>query len=213
MKKYILLLSCSLGIVLISIQSVGFSRTTSNAESTSKQVLLRLAQLKAPTSVKAFLPALQAGFSISGRIADGSGQSLSGVTVTLSGSESSSTTTDANGNYSFGSLAGGGNYIVTPSSGSYSFSPPDQTFNHLDVNRIAHFVGSQTLVSIMGTVSNAGNVGIGDVTVQLFKNGALSGSAVTDNTGKYGFGGLTSIKVVQSGLNVQRKVDPDLVTQ
>jgi hypothetical protein len=42
--------------------------------------------------------------------------------VDLTGAASASTTTDANGNYSFGSLANG-SYTLTPSKASYSFSP------------------------------------------------------------------------------------------
>src|ERR1044072_5485353 len=38
-----------------------------------------------------------------------------GVTLTLTGSMSASTTTDASGNYTFSSLPGGGNYVVTAS--------------------------------------------------------------------------------------------------
>src|SRR5205807_2136769 len=76
---------------------------------------------------------------ISGRLVDDSGKALSGMTMTLTGSASISTTTDSNGNYSFSNLAAGGSYNVTPSSSNYSFSPTSQTFNNLDVNRIANF--------------------------------------------------------------------------
>ncbi|HET9789019.1 MAG TPA: carboxypeptidase-like regulatory domain-containing protein, partial [Pyrinomonadaceae bacterium] len=110
------------------------------------------------SEISACRQVVQSGLSISGRITDGAGQSLPGVTVTVSGG--GSTTTDANGNYSLGNLAAGGNYSVTPSSSTHSFNPASQTFNNLDVNRIANFVGTQTVVSISGKVTDAGNNGI-----------------------------------------------------
>src|SRR5262245_47327506 len=56
-------------------------------------------------------------FSISGTITG-----ATAVTVNLTGAAIGTTPTDANGNYSFGSVANG-NYILTPSKPGYSFSP------------------------------------------------------------------------------------------
>ncbi|MFN2511684.1 MAG: carboxypeptidase regulatory-like domain-containing protein [Pyrinomonadaceae bacterium] len=137
-------------------------------------------------------PVTLSSFSITGRIADGAGQALRAVTVIVSGDASSSTTTDANGNYSFASLATRGNYTVTPSSNTHSFSPPSRTFNNLTVNRIANFVATQTRVSISGKVTGIGNVGIVNVTITLLKNGVASGTLLTDNLGNYSFSGLSA---------------------
>lgn len=59
--------------------------------------------------------------SVTGRVMDGFGNPISGATVNLSGSQAETTGSDANGNYSFASLALGGNFTLTPSkSGQYT---------------------------------------------------------------------------------------------
>ena len=58
-------------------------------------------------------------YSISGTV---SGDTASGVTVSLTGAATGTTTTDASGNYSFSGLANG-SYTVTPSKSGYAFSP------------------------------------------------------------------------------------------
>src|SRR5207245_1917437 len=97
-------------------------------------------------------------FNISGRVLDSSGNPISGLSVDLNGAVQ--TSTDANGNYVFTSIAAGGNYTVTPSNTNYSFTPPDQTFTNLGTNRIANFVGTQSVVKITGKVTDSNNVGI-----------------------------------------------------
>jgi len=84
-------------------------------------------------------------YTISGHTTNNSA-ALSGVTVTLSGSQQDVTTTDNNGFYSF-TLAGGSNYTVTPSILGFTFSPSSQTFNNLSANQTADFTATrQTLV-------------------------------------------------------------------
>jgi hypothetical protein len=80
-------------------------------------------------------------YTISGQ-ATLSGNGLSGVTITLSGSQSGSTGTNSSGDYTFFTVAGGGNYTVTPSLSGYTFSPPSQTFNGLSGNQAANFSAS-----------------------------------------------------------------------
>ncbi|MDQ3061370.1 MAG: carboxypeptidase regulatory-like domain-containing protein, partial [Acidobacteriota bacterium] len=82
-------------------------------------------------------------FIISGRITR-VGASLSGVTVTLSGSVSATTVTDATGSFQFGNLPNGGNYTVTPSLTNHVFTPPSRTFNNLNTNQIADFTAAET---------------------------------------------------------------------
>ena len=113
------------------------------------------------------------------------------MTITLSGSASGTTTSDNSGNYSFANLAAGGNYLVTPSSGNFSFSPTNQTFNNLNVAGIANFVGTQTIVTITGKVTDANNVGLNNVTLGLTKNGVAAGTVQTNAQGDYSFGNLT----------------------
>ncbi|MGB7922397.1 MAG: SBBP repeat-containing protein [Pyrinomonadaceae bacterium] len=61
---------------------------------------------------------------------------LSGVTMSLGGSQTSTTTTNASGIYTFANLPAGGDYTVTPSKPGYTFSPPSRSFNHLVVSPV-----------------------------------------------------------------------------
>ena len=95
--------------------------------------------------------------TVSGQVTD-NGPGLAGVTVTLSGSQAGVRTTDSNGNYSF-TLAGGGDYTVTPAKLGFSFSPPSQTFNNLSSNQSADFTSTrQNFV-----VTNSNNHGAGSL--------------------------------------------------
>jgi subtilase family serine protease len=81
-------------------------------------------------------------FTISGQVTAVNNSGLSGVTLTLSGSQSGSTTTDANGHYAFAAAAAGGDYTVTPSRFNYTFTPQSLSFANLNANRIGNFSGS-----------------------------------------------------------------------
>jgi hypothetical protein len=80
--------------------------------------------------------------AIAGQVADGAGNALANVTVTLSGSESWTAITGADGRYVFADLSAGGNYTVTPSKTSYTFSPANKTFNNLDAGQTQNFTGT-----------------------------------------------------------------------
>jgi hypothetical protein len=110
---------------------------------------------------------------------------LSGVTMTLSGSQSGTATTAASGNYGFAEAAGG-SYTVTPSLTGYTFSPVSQTFNSLNGNQTANFVASivVTVYTISGQTLLDGNA-LNGVTVML--SGSQSGSVITSGTGNYSF--------------------------
>lgn len=88
-------------------------------------------------------------YTISGQITD-NGTALSGVTVTLSGSQSGQRITDSNGNYSF-ELAGGGNYTVTPAIIGFTFTPPSQTFNNLSAPQTANFAATRQSFVVTNT--------------------------------------------------------------
>ena len=59
---------------------------------------------------------------------------LGGVTVDLTGTSIQQTFTDASGNYSFSGLTAGGNYTVTPSGLSRTYSPANRTYPNLTTN-------------------------------------------------------------------------------
>jgi hypothetical protein len=83
---------------------------------------------------------IEISYAISGQVTL-SGSGMSGVALTLSGSQSGTATTDNSGNYSF-TEAAGANYTVTPSLSGYTFSPPSQTFDNLSGYQVANFSAS-----------------------------------------------------------------------
>jgi photosystem II stability/assembly factor-like uncharacterized protein len=124
-----------------------------------------------------------AGYTISGQVTL-SGSGLSGVTVTLSGSQSNSAITNGSGNYSF-TVPAGGNYTVTPSLAGYTFNPTSFTFNNLSGNQSgASFAASTVTYTISGQVTLSGS-GLNGVTVTL--SGSQSNSATTNGLGNYSF--------------------------
>lgn len=80
--------------------------------------------------------------TISGTIAEADNTPISGVTVSLGGSQIEFTTTNGAGNYSFSAPAGG-NYIVTPSTLGFVFSPLSQSVNNLSANTLVNFTGTR----------------------------------------------------------------------
>ena len=126
-------------------------------------------------------------YTISGRV---SGDVVSGVTITLTGTGSSSLTTDSSGNYSF-SGAANGSYTITPSMSGYTFSPASISImvNNANVtgkNFTAAAITTATYI-IAGTVS--GDVKAG-VTINL--SGAKAASTTTDSIGNYSFSGISN---------------------
>jgi hypothetical protein len=80
-----------------------------------------------------------AGAFLSGRVVDGTGNGLGGVTLTLNGPQTIALQTSSNGNYSFGSLSAGINYTLVPTKTNYTFSPASQTLSGLSGNQVANF--------------------------------------------------------------------------
>jgi hypothetical protein len=125
--------------------------------------------------------------AIGGRVAE-AGVALSGVTVSLGGSQSATATTDAQGNYSFPNLPAGGNYIVTPSRPHYAFTPATLAFNNLSADQAGNFNAVPNTHAIGGRVTDAANNALPGATVTL--GGAQSKVATTDANGAYLFTGL-----------------------
>ncbi len=144
-------------------------------------------------------------YTISGQVTD-NGAGLSGVTVTLSGSQSGLRTTDNSGNYSF-ELIVGGNYTVTPSILGYTFAPPSQTFNPLSGPQTANFTANrQDFV-----VTNANNHGTGSL------REAITNANSSPGTDKIVFNipgpGVKTINLLTSLPDITETVIIDATTQ
>jgi hypothetical protein len=122
---------------------------------------------------------------IQGFVVDAGGNALSGVTVTLSGSQSATATTEADGCYSFEDLPAGGNYVVKASRTSYAFTPASQTFNDLDAGHQLDFVGTFVTYTIGGIIVNVNNAGVAGVTVTL--SGSQNRTTTSDASGNFSF--------------------------
>ncbi len=119
-----------------------------------------------------------ANYTLAGRVTLG-GSALSGVVVTLSGSQSAQKTTDQNGDYSF-TLPAEGNYTLTPSKTHYTFAPPQLSFNKLAANQTAlNFAATLNRHRLSGRIADVNNSGIPGVTVAL--SGAQTASTTTDS--------------------------------
>ncbi|MFL6253643.1 MAG: DNA/RNA non-specific endonuclease [Pyrinomonadaceae bacterium] len=88
------------------------------------------------------------GYQISGVVRSQGGSGLSNVTVTLASGDTplANAVTDSEGNYSFPNVTAGGDYTVTPSSPSFTFSPPSTSFSSLSGNQTADFTGIPRII-------------------------------------------------------------------
>ncbi len=127
---------------------------------------------------------------ISGMASDDEGNPLSGVTVTLSGSQSLTMTTGADGRYLFEELPAGGNYTVTPRKTSYVFSPANLTLNDLDSDNNQTFSGTFTTYTIGGILIGLNNTPISGATVTL--SGDQQRSTTSDGGGGFAFSDVPS---------------------
>ncbi|HEV2881589.1 MAG TPA: carboxypeptidase regulatory-like domain-containing protein, partial [Pyrinomonadaceae bacterium] len=128
-------------------------------------------------------------FSISGHIDAAGNANLSGVTVTLTGSQpSTTTTTDASGNYSFANLPAGANYTVTPAKQNYTFAPAGANFSNLSANQSANFTATLNSQAIGGRVTDGGGNPLANATLSL--TGARTSSVLSDANGNYTFSNL-----------------------
>lgn len=123
-------------------------------------------------------------YVISGRVLTGTA-GLSGVAVTLSGTQSGVATTDANGGYSF-TVPATGNYTLTPAFKNYTFNLPARSFTNLSSNQTADFAATGPTFTISGRVRNLVNtVNMAGVTITL--SGSQTGTTLTDANGFFSF--------------------------
>ncbi len=115
------------------------------------------------------------------------GNGLSGVTMTLSGSENGNSTTNSSGDYTF-LVPAGGNYTVTPALTGYTFTPPNQAFTDVIGNQNANFA-AQTSTPVLKTLyafpgGNGGAYPYGGVV--LGTSQVLYGTAGADGASNHG---------------------------
>ncbi|HVF42488.1 MAG TPA: carboxypeptidase regulatory-like domain-containing protein, partial [Pyrinomonadaceae bacterium] len=125
---------------------------------------------------------------IAGRVTKPDGSALAGVAVALSGSQTSTATTDAQGNYSFAGLAGGGDYAVRPALRHYTFAPASKEFKDLGANQTADFAAALDTHAVSGRVTKPDGSGLAGATIAL--TGPRAATATTDAQGDYSFAGL-----------------------
>lgn len=89
---------------------------------------------------------------IAGTAKNAFGDPLAGVQVLMTGALPENTNTEADGSYSFGDLAQGGSYVLTPIQSNYTFTPLSQAVNNLSTDQIVNFVGSRPKYIISGVV-------------------------------------------------------------
>ena len=120
-------------------------------------------------------------FSISGRVTDNNGASLSSTQLRLTGGQTATTMTDGNGNYSFNNLPSQANYSVSVSRINYDFVPPSRSYTDLAANQANQdFTGTKTRYTIAGALLAT----INGVTFPLTGvDVTLSGSSAGTTTG------------------------------
>lgn len=158
-------------------------------------------------------------YTVTGKVLDmsltPSGTGVAGITVSLTGSLTATATTDANGSYSFNGLPENGNFTLTPTSSSWSFSPANRAFStsaplvgfigrNIDVQfsaaPIVLLFSTDVFTDVEGasafvTVQRSGSI-LGTSTVQYAtSNGtAVAGSDYTATSGTLTFNPFESSK-------------------
>jgi CSLREA domain-containing protein len=143
--------------------------------------------------------------ALSGRATDQTGNGISGVTVTLSGSQSATATTGANGDYAFPSLAASGSYTVVATQAGVVFYPATYTVNTLPGDQKVNFTKAITSYTVtdLGALT-AGPQSIGwDVNNSGQVTGWSNSGATNTNYRPffYSNGALTNLAPLGTGTN------------
>ncbi|MBA3246980.1 MAG: carboxypeptidase regulatory-like domain-containing protein [Pyrinomonadaceae bacterium] len=120
---------------------------------------------------------------ISGTVTDGV-KPLSGVTVSLSGTQSAVVTTGGDGAYSFVVDAGGA-YTIAVAKDHYMFDQASRNFSDLSGDQVFDSIGVLRTYTISGMVTAAKHAPLGGASVEL--SGAQSLCATTADDGTYSF--------------------------
>ncbi|HWS99557.1 MAG TPA: Calx-beta domain-containing protein [Pyrinomonadaceae bacterium] len=97
-------------------------------------------------------------YTLAGRVLNGAGVGVAGVTVNLSGSQSASKVTDASGNYSFANLPMGGSFTVTPAKAGLTFVPASKSVANLSADQLSVNFSVPSL-SVNNITTTEGNTG------------------------------------------------------
>jgi inhibitor of cysteine peptidase len=122
-------------------------------------------------------------YTISGRVTDGAGNGVAGVTVSAG---ARSATTDANGFYAISGLPTGV-YTLTATRSGYQITPASRTVTVNDHLSGQDFTATLLTYTISGRVTDGAGNGVAGVTVS-----AGARSATTDANGFYAISGLSS---------------------
>jgi RHS repeat-associated protein len=107
-----------------------------------------------PATYGHFGPTWQPPYTISGQVTNQQGQTMSDVTVTMSGGASGQATTGKSGQFSFGNLQTG-DYTLTPSLSGYVFTPSSITYLGLQRNWTnANFTAMPELQTVFNKTVN-----------------------------------------------------------
>ena len=116
-------------------------------------------------------------FSVTGTVTDINGAALTGIVVTLSGSQSVTTQTGPDGRFSFSNLPTSGVYTVVVNDSNYLFSPASINLNNLGGDQNVGFSG--TLIRSVEFGASSYSVLEGDrrITVSVVRGGDTSSAA------------------------------------
>lgn len=129
--------------------------------------------------------------AVSGRVVDGEGDPIAGVTVTVDGTQT--TTTDADGNYLFDEVAVGPHTVVVTPPPGYSTTDPTEPLVVPEDSEVPIVLDDFVLVEnpdLSGTVRASGT-GVAGVVITASSGGDVV-TAVTDASGAYRFPRLPS---------------------
>ncbi len=142
----------------IAADAQGSAYVAGQTESTNYPVAEAIQGTYAFGGHDAFVTKISVLPSIRGRVLNGAGAGVAGVTVKLTGSLAKTDVTDAAGNYSFYGLTPGGDFVVTPVKTNVSFVPATRTFDNLNSNLVNINFTVPTL-SINNVTVTEGNTG------------------------------------------------------
>jgi len=138
---------------------------------------------------------------IFGKVTDGSGNPLTGVTLELIGSPSDSQVTLLDGRYRFNHVLKGGNFVLTPRKPGYSFTPENLVVNNLQADFVGNFVAISSMTTISGRITQRSNP-VGGATVSITGSSTYSQQTLGDGTYsvQVATGGDYTVKPSKAGL-------------